>query len=138
MPVLSRYGCNHAASLRMSLNADVSIPLKCLALDKKSIKQLCPCVPRRISALELLLFCYFHILLVYHYLWNVNFTVYAQSLSNLPWECLLEMFVFVSHGPTLFCSKGEDVGLLLAVCNVYQSQRKIQSLKYMINRKFKI
>ena len=39
-------------------------PLKCLALGKKSIEQLRPSAPQGISALELLLFCHFHILYI--------------------------------------------------------------------------
>ena len=44
MPVLGSYVCDHAASPRMSVNADFSIALKCLALGKK------PIVPQRTLA----------------------------------------------------------------------------------------
>ena len=87
--ILSSYVCDHTASPRISANADFSTTLKCLASGKKSIEQLCPSTPRQNSALELLLFCYFRILLVYHhalYLWNVNFTMCARSLSYPPPE----------------------------------------------------
>jgi len=57
--------CDHAASPRMSANADYSTTLKCLASGKKSTEQLCPSAPRQISALELLLFSNFRLLLVY-------------------------------------------------------------------------
>jgi len=63
MPVPNSCVCDHAAPLRMSVNADLSTALKCLASGKKSIEQLCPSVPWQTSALELLLFCNFRILL---------------------------------------------------------------------------
>jgi len=69
--LLISYVRDHAASPRIS--ADTTA-LKCLASGKKSIEPSHPNVPH--SALELLLFCYFHTLLVYLctlYLWNVNF-----------------------------------------------------------------
>ena len=50
--------------------------VKHLASGKKSVEQLRPIMPWQTSALELILFCYFLILLVYHcalYLWNANF-----------------------------------------------------------------
>ena len=56
---------NHAALTRISANADFSTQLKCLASGKKSIEQLRPSPPRQTSALELLVVCCFHILLVY-------------------------------------------------------------------------
>ena len=49
----------------MSANADFSTPLKCLASGKKSIEQLRPSTPQQTSALELLVFYCFRILLVY-------------------------------------------------------------------------
>ena len=65
MPVLSSYVRDHAALPRMSANADFSTPLKCLVSGKKSIEQLRPSAPRQTSALELLVFYCFRILLVY-------------------------------------------------------------------------
>ena len=62
MPVLSSYVCDHAALPRMSANADFSTPLKCLASD---IEQLHPNTPWQTSALELLVFYGFCIILVY-------------------------------------------------------------------------
>ena len=53
-----------APSPRISVNADFST-LKCLASCKKSVEQPCPSMPRQTSALELLVFYCFHILLVY-------------------------------------------------------------------------
>jgi len=49
----------------MSVNADFSTALKCLASGKKSIERLRPSTPQQTSALELLLFYNFRILLVY-------------------------------------------------------------------------
>jgi len=63
--VLSSYVRDRAALPRMSANADVSTPLKCLASGKKSIEQLRPSTPRQTSALELLVVYCFRILLVY-------------------------------------------------------------------------
>jgi len=40
MPVLSSYGCDHAVSLRISVNADFSTADKYFASGKKSIEQL--------------------------------------------------------------------------------------------------
>ena len=61
MPVLSSSVRDHAALPRMSVNADFSTPLKYLASPKKSIGH----VPQHTTALELLVFCFFRILLVY-------------------------------------------------------------------------
>jgi len=65
VPVLSSYVGDHAALPRMSANADFSTLLKCLVSGKKSIEQLRPSVPQQTSALELLVFYRFRILLVY-------------------------------------------------------------------------
>jgi len=65
MPVLSSYVRDHVALPRMSANDDFSTPLKCLTSGKKSIEQLRSSVPRQTSALELLVFYCFRILLVY-------------------------------------------------------------------------
>jgi len=86
-PVLCRHVCDHVVSPKISVNADCSTTLKCLVRGKWSTEQSCPTVPRQTSALELLLFCYFHTLLVHHYvlyLWNVNFTTCTQTLSYPP------------------------------------------------------
>jgi len=57
--LLISYVRDHAALPRMSENADVSTPLKCLASGKKSIEQLRPSAPRQTSALELLVsYCF--------------------------------------------------------------------------------
>jgi len=74
---------------RMSVNADISTLLKCLASGKKSIEQLCPSGSWQTSALELALFSS---LLLPHtsciflctILWNVNFITCAWSLSPTP------------------------------------------------------
>jgi len=76
--VLSSYVCDHAASLRVSVNADISTALKCLASGKRSIVIVphCPVATRAVTILPLLL--------VYHcalYLWNVNFTTCAWSMD---------------------------------------------------------
>ena len=65
VPVLSSYVCDHAALPRMSANADFSTPLQCLVSGKKSTEQLRPSAPPQTSALELLVFYCFRILLVY-------------------------------------------------------------------------
>jgi len=86
IPVLSSYVRDHAASPRISVNADFSTPLKCLGSGNNSIEQLGPSAPRQTSALELLVFYCFRILLEYPCsLWNVNFITCAWSLSYPPW-----------------------------------------------------
>ena len=55
----------YAALQRISVNADSSTPLKCLASGIKSVEQPHPSTPWQTSVLELLVFCYFCILLVY-------------------------------------------------------------------------
>ena len=53
MPLLSSNVLDHAASLRMSVNVDLSTTLKCLASCRKSIEQSIPVDPRQTSALQL-------------------------------------------------------------------------------------
>ena len=91
MPLLSGY--DHASSLRMSANADLSTTLKCSASGKKSTEQSIPIDPRQPSVLEPLIVCYFHILLAYHcivYYGMLNYTACAWSppwLNHAP--CIL-------------------------------------------------
>jgi len=49
IPVQSSYVCDHAASLRISVNADLSTALNCLAWDRKSIEQLRPTAPSKLQ-----------------------------------------------------------------------------------------
>ena len=80
MPLLSGY--DHASSLRMSANADLSTTLKCSSSGKKSTEQSIPIDPRQPSVLEPLIVCYFHILLAYHcivYYGMLNYTACAWS-----------------------------------------------------------
>ena len=63
-PVRSSYVHVLAALLRISVN-DFSTPLKSLMSGKKSVEQLHPSASRQTSALELLVFYFYHILLVY-------------------------------------------------------------------------
>ena len=75
--------CVHAVSLRLSENADLSTTLHLAS----SIGQLNPIESQQTSALELLLVCYFRILLAYQctlYLWNANYTTCARTLSDPP------------------------------------------------------
>jgi len=58
--------------------------LKCLASGKKSIEQLVPIDLQQTSVLELLLVCYFCILLCIIILQNVNYTMCAWTLSKPP------------------------------------------------------
>jgi len=65
MCLLSSYVCVDAALQRISANADSSTPLKCLASGIKSVEQPHPSTPWQTSALEMLVFCCFCILLVF-------------------------------------------------------------------------
>ena len=94
VPVRSRYGCNHAASSRMLANADVSYPTQVFSIGQEVNRAVAPqCAPGNFSTGAVTILPLPH--LVYHctlYLWNVNFTTCAQSLSTFPgnasWKCL--------------------------------------------------
>ena len=66
MPLLSSCIWDHAASPRISANADIYMILKCLASGKKSIERSITIDPQQTSVLDPLVVCYFHILHAYH------------------------------------------------------------------------
>ena len=68
----------------MSVNADFSTLLKCLASGKKSIEQLRPSTPRRTSALELLEVYCFRILLVYPCTLYYGMLILSGALGACP------------------------------------------------------
>jgi len=68
----------------MSVNADFSTLLKCLASGKKSIEQLRPSAPRQTSALELLVVYCFRILLVYPCALYYGMLILSSALGACP------------------------------------------------------
>jgi len=82
----------------MSANADFSTPLKCLASGKKSIEQLRPSAPRHTSALELLVFYCFRILLVYPCPLYYGMLIYhvRMELVYPPWSYSIQASPTVS------------------------------------------
>ena len=93
-------------------NADLSTALKCLASGRKSVEGLSNIAPGETSAVELLLVCYFCILLMYHcalYLQNADYTTWTWTLSNpLPTQPAYTVVeaVSVPYTASIHCSWG--------------------------------
>ena len=94
MPVLSSYVCDHAVSLRISVNTDFSTADKYLASGKKPIEQLHPVNSSTGAVTVLHTSCTI-------YLWNVN--------VHGPCPTPLDRTITVGLHSTITCTAGLDI-----------------------------